>query len=77
MYRTFEFGLVPRSLFASDGSLLLATIFNHLEKDATSQDMETEAGNQSRSSRVFIFDGMALVNSVSKTDYRKTCRDFA
>ena len=42
---TFEFGLVPRTLFASDGSLLLAydkaTILHHLEKDATSQYMET------------------------------------
>ena len=47
---TFEFGLVPRYLFVSDGSLLLAydkaTILHHLEKDATSRDMETEAGNQ-------------------------------
>ena len=27
--------------------------------------------------RVIIFDGMALVNSVSKTDNMMTCRDFA
>ena len=40
--------------------------------------MEIEAGNQTTSSRVIIFDGMALVNSASKqTDNMKTCRDFA
>ena len=81
MHRTFEFGLVPRSLFASDGSLLLAydnaTVLHHLEKDATSQNMETEDGNRTTSSRVVIFDDITLVITVSKNDNMKTCRDFA
>ena len=73
---TFEFGLVPRSLFALNVSLLLvydkAPILHHLEKYATSQ----EAEKQNTTLRVIIFNGMALVNSVSKTDNVKTCHDF-
>ena len=78
---TFEFGLVPRYPFASDGSVLLvydkATIFHHLEKDAASQDIETEAGNQTISSRVIVLHGMAWTNSVSTADNMKTGHDFA
>ena len=69
---TFEFVLVPRSVLTLDGSLLLAydktTILHRLQKDATSQGMETKAGNQTTNSRVIIFDSMALMNSVSKMD---------
>ena len=43
----YEFGVVPRSLFASDGSLLLAydkaSILHHLEKLATLQQVPTES----------------------------------
>lgn len=80
---TYEFGVLPRSLFASDGSLLLAydkaSILHHLEKLSSNPqmshtDVET---NQPPAYRVVIIDGMAVVNSVTKTDQMKTCQDFA
>ena len=110
---TYEFGVVPRSLFASDGSLLLAydkaSMLHHLEKLSSNEqqaeadrneatesepsgnqsahvplqvaattvehtDMET---NQPSAYRVVIIDGMAVVNSVTKTDQMKRCQDFA
>ena len=164
---TYEFGLVPRSLFAADGTLLLAydkaKIVQHLERLTKINQKENQAQNlagessmsdlrdtsdkleEDRSSipasnvellaesvennnqtartdnnettgkdnnettrtdahiatktnsrtttevressssnqpeqtrlRVIITDGMALVNSVSKTDQMKTCDDFA
>ena len=50
---TYEFGVVPRSLFASDGSLLLAydkaSVLHHLEKLDTTQQVQADkdgsAGN--------------------------------
>ncbi|KAK6182328.1 hypothetical protein SNE40_010039 [Patella caerulea] len=105
---TYEFGVVPRSLFASDGSLLLAydkaSILHHLEKlnsnaeqakaDRNKRTESEPSGNHSvhvplqveqadveinqpSAYRVIIIDGMAVVNSVTKTDQMKTCQDFA
>lgn len=110
---TYEFGVVPRSLFASDGSLLLAydkaSILHHLEKlSSNAQQTEVDrneatesepSGNQAEyvplqvaatpaehtkgeinqpsRYRVVIIDGMAVVNSVIKTEQMKTCQDFA
>ncbi len=110
---TYEFGVVPRSLFASDGSLLLAydkaSVLHHLEKLDTTQQVQADkdgsAGNDlsdnqameiplqladtsvkhahmeptdgPSSSRVIIIDGMAVVNSVTKTEEMKTCQDFS
>ena len=111
---TYEFGVVPRSLFASDGSLLLAydkaSILHHLEKlDSNTQQVQADRNeatgsepsdnqaiqvplqvadtavehtnvdptDESSAHRVIIIDGMAVVNSVSKTEQMKTCQDFA
>ena len=87
---TYELGIVPRSLFASDGSLLLAydkaKILHHLEHltDHEDQNPGTSIGsgalneNETTSChRVIIIDGMALVNGIFKTEQMKTCRDFA
>ena len=111
---TYEFGVVPRSLFASDGSLLLAydkaSILHLLEKLGTTQEVQADrngatgtelsdnqvmqvplqvadtavehthvdpAGESSSSYRVIIIDGMAVVNSVTKTEQTKTCQNFA
>jgi len=110
---TYEFGIVPRSLFASDGSLLLAydkaSILHQLEKlDRTAEQSRIERNESTGTDspddqrthlpqdvarialkpshileppsvtyRVIIVDGMALVNSVSKSDRMKTCQDFA
>ena len=122
---TYEFGIVPRSLFASDGSLLLAydkaAILHHLEslssneiegtessepppEEAGSSDPTPEEAGSIESTptgnhpatdsqlsgtpgdtamttdsqyRVIIIDGMAVVNSVTKTEQMKTCQDLA
>ena len=85
---TYEFGVVPRSLFAADGTLLLAydksSMINHLEKYQNAQvdvseDLDKDIPEQVQTSRdkVVIIDGMAVVNSVVKTDKIKTCADFA
>ena len=111
---TYEFGVVPRSLFASDGSLLLAydkaSILHHLEKldsnrqqdqadrneatgsepsdnqaiqvplqvaDTAVEHTNVDLTEESSAHRVIIIDGMAVVNSVSKTEQMKTCQDFA
>ena len=109
----FEFGVVPLSLFASDGSLLLAydkaSILHRLEKLGTTQEVQADrngatgselsdnqvmqvplqvAGTavehthvdragESSSYRLIITDGMAVVNSVTKTEQMKTCQNFA
>ena len=110
----YEFGVVPRSLFASDGSLLLAydkaKILHHLENlDSSKQQVQADrneaTGNEpsdnqaiqlplevaetaventnidpadeSSAHRVIIIDGMAEVNSVTKTEQMKACQDFA
>ena len=88
---TYEFGVVPISLFAADGSLFLAydkaSILHHLEKCqiAKAGAIEEPENNlsdyvqvQAAGDRVLIIDGMAVVNSVAKTDRTmKTCADFA
>lgn len=108
---TYEFGIVPRSLFAADGSLLLAydkaTILHHLElmasdepreqtsepamtyaaenqngdvADAPLENRAVDSENENTTNtryRVIIIDGMALVNSIIKTDQMRTCHDFA
>ena len=110
---TYEFGVVPRSLFASDGSLLLAydkaSILHRLEKLGTTQEVQADRNGatgtelsdnqvmqvplqvadtavehthvdpagESSSYRVIIIDGMAVVNSVTKTEQMKTCQNFA
>ena len=110
---TYKLGVLPRSIFASDGSLLLAydkaSILHHLEKLSSNaqqakadrnETTESEVpGNQSAhvqlqvaattvehtdvetnqppAYRVVIINGMAVVNSVTKTDQMKTCQDFA
>ena len=90
---TYEFGVVPRSLFASDGSLLLAydkaSVLHHLEKLDTTQHVQADRNGttgsevsddqamQVSSHKVIIIDGMAVVNSVTKTEQMKTCQNFA
>ena len=110
---TYELGVMPRSLFASDGSLLLAydkaSVPHHLEKldatqqvqadrnratgselsdnqamqvplkvaDTTVEHAHVDPAGESSSHKVIIIDGMAVVNSVTKTEQMKTCQNFA
>ena len=52
--RTYEFGVIPRSLFASDGSLLLAydkaSILHHLEKLGSNAQPAEADGNEANES---------------------------
>ena len=78
---TYEFGIIPRSLFSSDGSLLLsydkAKIMHGLEglplesADVSLRNMEVAK------KRVILFDGMELVNSITKTCGIETCSDLS
>ena len=57
LFGTYEFGVLPRSIFAFDGSLLLAydkaSILHHLEKltsDAQEVDVDSNETNRSEPS---------------------------
>ena len=48
-----------------------------IQEAATSAEHAEVAVNQLSAYQVVIIDGMAVVNSVTKTDQMKTCQDFA
>ena len=75
----YEFGVIPRSLFASDGSLLLAydksKILHGLENMVKANESQLQENPEvavniiltdSHHKKVILFDGMALVNSIKK-----------
>lgn len=82
---TYEFTVVPRSMFASDGEMLhcsaksaLMPILEKLpnspnECDTTLQDVE----HQRERMRVSIVDAMAEVQSLEKPEWIKTCLNLA
>ena len=85
---TFEFGIIPRSLFLSDGSLLLprdkSKIMQGLEglpTKCTDANVVSEVAvhpvdniNVSADNNdAILFDGMELVNSINKTSDIETC----
>ena len=74
----YEFTVVPRSLFASDGTMMhcscKSTLMHILEK----QSGESSTSSIGRSDvTVAIVDGMAEVQSLDKPDWIKTCNDLA
>ena len=74
----YEFTVVPRSLFASDGTMMhcscKSTLMHILEK----QSAESSASSIGSSDvKVAIVDGMAEVQSLDKPDWIKTCKDLA
>ena len=80
----YEFSVVPRSLFTPDGQLYKSTdksvILNEIE-NLTNQAQDvlfhtSSVPNEKNS--VIIFDGMAIVNSISieNSKFIKTCEDF-
>ena len=75
----YEFSVVPRSMFNSDGRMLLATdkssVMHEIEKMLEPEDAIIEPVLQG--DRVVMFDGMGLVNKMKKTAAIKTCKDFA
>ena len=76
----FEFSVVPRSMFSRDGTMHLSTdkssVLHEIEKLLTPQDLQLfQTFNEI--SGVIMFDGMAVVNKMIKTDAMRTCNDFA
>ena len=76
----YEFGVIPRSLFQSDGSLLLphdkSKVMHGLE-GLISECTEVTPTNNGVGRRVILFDGMELVNSIKKSPDIETCFDLA
>lgn len=76
-----EFNVVPRSLFAADGSMLYCSaksaLMPLLEKEATSSDTNrtTEDGNAHQ--KVDIVDGMALLQALDKNPTITNCAELA
>ena len=70
----YEFTVVPRSLFASDGCLRKSTLMHILEKQSGESSMISIGSSDVT---VAIVDGMAEVQSLDKPDWIKTCKDFA
>ena len=76
----YEFSVVPRSMFNSDGIMRIAS-----DKSAIMHEIEKIIGNEnvinlpedSEIERTIMFDGMGLVNRIKKSDNIKTCKDFA
>ena len=81
----YEFSVVPRSLFAPDGTMLQCScksaIMHILEKfkgDSNSGvTSETSTKNTDVQVKVAIVDAMADVQSLDKPDWIKTCKDLA
>lgn len=78
----FEFGTVPRSLFASDGTLLLASdkskIMVRLEDLVEKANLMKDRYPVNCATNSFIIvDGMAVVQSINKSPEMKYCEDLA
>ena len=79
----YEFAVIPRSLFSSDGLLLIPTdksSFISVIEKYLPEDMETQAENPPvhvTREKVCIIDAMAIVQAIKKGPKMSTCSDFA
>lgn len=86
----YEFSCIPRSLFQSDGTLLLAsdkyTILHYLENMTAPQSpvdvpvtppLTQTVTKCGETAKILIVDGMVIVNAIKKTPDMNTCNDFA
>ena len=78
----YEFGLIPRSLFAADGSLLLpndkSKNLHRLGDMITNIDeIHTDPVVETCSRKIITFESMALVNAIKKSGDIETCSDLA
>ena len=79
----FEFSVVPRSLFTSDGKLLLETSKSavmHEIKEAAQQTEDSTREQQQEEfaiPKVAIFDGMAVVNKIKLGPAVQNCQQLA
>lgn len=83
---TYEFSVVPRSMFAADGNMLhcsaksaLMSILEKLPSDRSVEQAEPtdQFANADVHIKVSIVDGMAEVQALEKPDWIKTCSDLA
>ena len=84
---TYEFSIVPRALFAADGSLLHSTsksdLMSILENLPQMKEVPQEDNNQSdhqadpHCKRVAIVDAMADLQTLDKPEWIQTCLDLA
>ena len=74
----YEFTVVPRPLFASDGTMMHCSckrlLMHILEKQSVESSMISIGSSDVT---VAIVDGMAEVQLLDKPDWIKTCKDFA
>ena len=82
----YEFSVVPRSMFHSDGSMIFASdkssLMHEIKKitkgDSSCDEDSVRDAEQDRAlHRVIMFDGMGVVNKLKKSDAIRTCKDLA
>ena len=82
----YEFSVVPRSMFHSDGSMSFASdkssLMHEIEKitkgdSSCDEDSVGDAEQDRALHRVIMFDGMGVVNKLKKSDAIRTCKDLA
>ena len=81
----YEFSVVPRSLFAPDGTMLhcpcksaLMHILEKLTGESSSEvTRQTSSPNAEVQFKVAIVDGMAEIQSLDKPEWIKTCKHLA
>lgn len=81
---SYEFPAVPRSMFSSDGQLLLgsdkATIMHQVEtllKSSTENDQQIEGADKVNTEHVILFDDIQVVNRLKLGASIINCQQFA
>ena len=78
---TYEFSLIPRSLFAADGEMLhcltKSTLMTLIEKEAPAVDSSHVLSDAGVRKKVVIVDGMAELQSLDKPAVIATCAHLA
>ena len=80
----YELSVVPRSMFASDGTMLLCQgkselmhILKEKDKPTTKSAGEQNLADMVSSFSVVIVDGIAELQAIEKTKVVKTCQDMS
>ena len=77
----YEFSIVPRSLFAADGTMLhcasKSNLMSILEKLNDNRNNRRVAGPNEDQMKVAIVDGMAEVQSLHKPEWIRNCAQLA
>ena len=74
----FEFSVVPKALFTTDGEPLACTdkskILHHIEDLGKLQQQSQMETSETTGTSVLIIDGIAVLNQITKTSDMKTCK---